>query len=47
MKASPVALDVFYGGQGIDKLQFLIKKIYSFFQLKFFSIFGHQKNPGS
>ncbi len=32
-------LDVLYGGLGIGKLQFLIKK--NFFQLYFFPIFGH------
>jgi hypothetical protein len=32
-------LDVLYGGLGTGKLQFLIKKIKFFFQLKFFSNF--------
>jgi hypothetical protein len=31
-----------YGGLGIDKLQFLIKKNFTFFfSCNFFSIFGH------
>jgi hypothetical protein len=35
-------LDILYGGLGIGKLQFLIKKKKKKFQLKFFSsIFGH------
>jgi hypothetical protein len=36
--------NVLYGGLGIGKLQFLIKK--KFFSRNFFPIFGHQ-NPGS
>ncbi len=36
------SLGVLYGGLGISKLQFLIKKIYIFFCCKFFPIFGHQ-----
>ncbi len=41
------SLDLLYGGLGISKLQFLIKKIYKNFQLYFLSsVFGHQ-NPGS
>ncbi len=41
------SLGVFYVGQGISKLQFLILKILIFlFPYKFFPIFGHQ-NPGS
>jgi hypothetical protein len=40
------SLDVLYGGLGICKLQFLIKKILNFFSsCKFFSIFIH-RNPG-
>jgi hypothetical protein len=35
-------LDILYGGLGIDKLQFLIKKkIKKIFSCNFFSIFGH------
>jgi hypothetical protein len=40
------SLDVLYGGPGISKLQFLIKKIKKIFSCKFFPIFEHQ-NPGS
>ncbi len=40
------SLDVLYGGLGISKLQFLIKKIFFLFSCKFFQICGHQ-NPGS
>jgi hypothetical protein len=41
------SLDVLYGGLGIGKLQFWIKKILNiFFIYKFFSIFSNQ-NPGS
>jgi hypothetical protein len=40
-------LNVLYGGIGISKLQFFIKKIFCFvFSCKFFSVFGHQ-SPGS
>jgi hypothetical protein len=39
------SLGVVYRGLGISKVQFLIKK-HAFFQLNFFSIFGH-RNPGS
>jgi hypothetical protein len=36
-------LDILFGGLGIGKLQFLIKKKFNFFfSYKFFSIFGHQ-----
>jgi hypothetical protein len=38
-------LDVIYGGLGIGKMDFLIKKNYFFLAVNFFSIFGH-KNPG-
>jgi hypothetical protein len=35
-------LDILYGGLGIGKLQFLIKKKFTlFFSCNFFSIFGH------
>jgi hypothetical protein len=35
-------LDVLFGGLGIGKLQFLIKKKFNFFfSCNFFSIFGH------
>jgi hypothetical protein len=35
-------LDILYGGLGIGKLQFLIKKKVNFFSaVIFFSIFGH------
>jgi hypothetical protein len=35
-------LDILYGGLGIGKLQFLIKKNLNFFSVViFFSIFGH------
>ncbi len=40
------SLDVLYGGLGISKLQFLIKKFLIFFSCKFCQIFGHE-NPGS
>ncbi len=43
-------MDVHYGGEGISKLQFLIKKSKKlkdkFFSAVFFTSFGHQ-NPGS
>jgi len=38
------SLGVLYGGLGISKLQFLIKKIKIKFPAYFFSILGHQ-NP--
>jgi hypothetical protein len=45
------SLGVLYGGLGISKLQFLIKKIeIKFPAVNFFSILGHQTldtNPGS
>jgi hypothetical protein len=44
------SLGVLYGGLGISKLQFLIKKIEIKFSYKFFSILGHQTldpDPGS
>ncbi len=34
-------LDILYGGLGIGKLQFLIKKEKKVFSCNFFSIFGH------
>ena len=35
-------VDILYGGLGIGKLQFLIKKKFNFlFSCNFFSIFGH------
>ncbi len=41
------SLDIRYGGLGISKLQFLIKKGFKKISAVFFSsIFGHQ-NPGS
>jgi hypothetical protein len=40
------SLCVLYGGLGITKLQFFIKKCPIFFSCKLFSIFDHQ-NPGS
>ena len=40
------SMDVLHGGLRINIKQFLINKICIFFQLKIFSIFGHQ-NPGS
>ncbi len=40
------SLNVLYGGLGIGKLQFLIRKGEKKFQLCFFPIFGH-KSPGS
>ncbi len=39
-------LDILYGGLGIGKLQFLIKKEKKMFSSNFFSIFGHL-SPGS
>jgi hypothetical protein len=39
-------LDILYGGLGIGKLQFLIKKKKKNFSCIFFSIFGHL-SPGS
>jgi hypothetical protein len=42
----PCSLGVLYGGLGISKLQFVIKKILIFFSCNIFSIFDHQ-DPGS
>ncbi len=39
-------LNILYGGLGIGKLQFLIKKEKKNFSCNFFSIFGHL-SPGS
>ncbi len=42
LEASSVTWTYFYGGLGIGKLQFLIKKKFNFFFSCFFSsIFGH------
>jgi hypothetical protein len=41
-KASSVAWTVLNGGQGIAKLQILIKKLYIFSAVYFLAIFGHQ-----
>ncbi len=38
--------DVNFGGQGIGKLLYLIKKILTFFNCKIIQFFGHQ-NAGS
>jgi hypothetical protein len=39
------SLDVLYGGLGISKLQFLIKKISDFFSAVNFSPFGWSSKP--
>ncbi len=41
-KGYSCSLEVLYGGLGISKLQFLIKKYQNFFSCKFFPYFGHK-----